>query len=101
MMLRDIFKSGDQRVWFFLCSQTTVNEELRFPAAACSVSPEELKELSLSLSTSFSFFLLTVSPVLAIKLLCQLEDSLDFVLVQWKRFKSLNQSADDIFCCDS
>lgn len=77
-------------------------KELRFPAADCSVSYEELEQLSLSQSTSLSGFLSTVSPILAINLVCQLLDvSLEFAWFrQWKPFKSLNQSADDIFCSD-
>lgn len=52
---------------------------LRFPAAACFVSSDELVQHSLSLATSFSVFLCTVPPGLAIDLLCQLlEVSLDF-----------------------
>lgn len=54
-------------------------KELRFPAAACSMSSEELEQLSLSLSTSLSILLSPVSPILAINLLRQLlEVSLDF-----------------------
>ena len=58
-------------------------KELRFPAAACSVSPEELKLLSLSLSTSLSFFFSTVYPALAKNLLPQLlEISPDFTSLE-------------------
>lgn len=46
-------------------------KELRFPAADCSVSSEELEQrLSVLLAHALSLF--TVSPVLAVKLLCQL-----------------------------
>lgn len=54
-------------------------KELRFPTAACSVSPEELKLLSLSLS----FFFSTVYPALADDLLPRLlEISPDFTSLE-------------------
>ena len=54
-------------------------KELRFPAVDCSVSSEELEQISPSLSFFLMLSLFTVCPVLAIKLLCQLlEISWDF-----------------------
>lgn len=77
-------------------------KELRFPAAACFVSSEELEQHSLSLSTSVSVFLCIVPPVLAIYLLCQLlEVSLGFAWFSERHSSPNNQSADDIFCSDS
>lgn len=65
-------------------------KELRFPAAACSVSSEELEQLSLSLSTSLSALLSAVFPVLAINLLCQLlEVRLDFAWFSGSRSSPL------------
>lgn len=70
MKLRDVFKSGDQTVWCFLCSQTTVNEgaEVSRSGLLCVTRGTQT-----ALSTSLSFL------SLATKLLRQLlEVSVDF-----------------------